>query len=144
MRPWDKSQSFFLILGGARAFFREYISLPPAFRPALAFGGYVYQLRTTFLELQADAACEQRLPASVPTAQATPVVRLPRLLSDAEIAQVEALHRSARGRLGTSGRDADQGSAAYRAGAWETSYVREPCPESPLHTYPRNPRNATR
>ena len=57
---------------------------------ALAFGGYVYQLRTTFLELQADAACEQRLPASVPTAQATPVVRLPRLLSDAEIAQVEA------------------------------------------------------
>ena len=110
---------------------------------ALAFGGYVYQLRTTFLELQADAACEQRLPASVPTAQATPVVRLPRLLSDAEIAQVEALHRNARGRLGTSGRDADQGSAAYRAGAWETSYVREPCPESPLHTYPRNPRNAT-
>ena len=29
---------------------------------ALAFGGYVYQLRTTFLELQADAACRAASP----------------------------------------------------------------------------------
>jgi len=75
-----------------------------------------------FKAMAADHTVEERLPLTA-EAQRSRVVRLPKLLSDEEIEKVHRLQREHRHELGTAGRTSDNQAAAFRTGAWETSYL---------------------
>mmetsp|Transcript_62518 Transcript_62518/g.104048 ORF Transcript_62518/g.104048 Transcript_62518/m.104048 type:complete len:266 (-) Transcript_62518:156-953(-) len=78
-------------------------------------------------EHRRDITVEKRLP-SVAVAQKTAVVRLPRLLSDAEITQVHALHASVSSVCGKRIGDisANIMGSAYRTGAYLDNELPEP------------------
>ena len=87
-----------------------------------ASAALVHQQYQAWLEATADSECEASLPMTA-EAQLTRVVRLPRLLSDEEIQSVHDLHAAVASKVGTTGRDAANQSAAYHSGVWEVSYL---------------------
>jgi len=78
---------------------------------------YVASEYRAYLELREDAAVEARLPAA-DDARATRVVRIPRLLNEAEIASVHDLHARAASRLGSAGRNAQNQGPPRASPTW--------------------------
>lgn len=87
-----------------------------------AMSAYVRAQWQEYQSLRADEAeCSELLTTA--EAMNTRVVRIPALLSDAEISSIEELHEDLSGQLGTAGRTAGNQAAAYRQGKWETAYL---------------------
>ena len=82
----------------------------------------VHDQYQSWLEAVVDSECEASLPMTA-EAQLTRVVRLPRLLSDEEIQSVHDLHAAVSSKVGTTGRNEANQSAAYHSGVWEVSYL---------------------
>ena len=92
---------------------------------ALASGAalYSYAQYREWLSLRASSASAAAHLPTVESAQRTSVVRARGVFSASDIAAVHALQASHARRMGTAGRTEGNTSAAYRAGAWETSYL---------------------
>lgn len=90
---------------------------------AAAAAAYTWNEYVEWAALRDDAAeAERHLPPTW-VAQRSKVVPVPSALSPADIDRLLAWHDANERRFGSSGRTEGNGSAAYKTGAWETSFL---------------------
>ena len=89
----------------------------------VASAAYVVSEYRDWAALFEDARVAERDLPSTAVAQRSRVVAVPGALSPEDIAGVEAFHGRHGRSLGTSGRTEGNGSAAFKTGRWETSFL---------------------
>ena len=97
--------------------------LPGTALAGVATAALVRRQYLDFLSMTTGSAtAEEHLPLS-DEAQPTHVVHIRQFLSDFEIDALHEKHAHLKPKLGSAGRNANNQAAAYRNGAWETSYL---------------------
>ena len=99
---------------------------------AAAAAAYTYREWVEFVDLRDDAAAAERDLPPVGVAQRSRVVPVPGALAAADVDRIVAWHDANERSLGSAGRTAGNGSAAYKTGAWETTFLHTRAPPASL------------
>ena len=108
------------MLASASPLLRRGAAAGAALVAAAAYTGNEYR---EWLALRDDAVVAEKDLPPTRVAQRSRVVSAPGALSAAALAKIEAWHRDHERSLGSTGRTESNGSAAFKTGAWETSFL---------------------